>query len=91
MYIYQESAYYFDDFRVEEEITKKLKIKDLDKAFIKVAAWIAVHKADDVFPEECCDDEVVNICTYLDDDIQYCVKILFTREEAGEDGNVPGD
>ena len=81
MYIYQESTYYFDDFKVEEKITKKLKIKDLGKAFTKVAAWIAEHEEDDVFPEECCDDEVVDICTYLDDDIQYCVKILFYREE----------
>ena len=75
MYIYQESTYYFDDFKVEEKVTKKIKVEDLGEAFTRVDVWIADHK-DDVFPEECCDDEIVDICTYLDDDIQYCVKIL---------------
>jgi len=80
MYAYQESTYYFDDFKVEEKVEKKIKVDSLYKAFALITAWIATHEG--CWPEDLYEDDVlVEICTDIENDIQHCAKILFYEDE----------
>ena len=79
MYIYQESTYYFDDFNVEEKITKKVKVDSLLKAFALITAWISAH--DGCWPEDLCADGILEVCVDEENDTQDCAKIFLCEEE----------